>query len=74
MKRIIMKTLFYISPKKLYNKGFAPFLNSDRIDKYNGTWMGLAIYKKIVENHSGLITATSRLGKDSTFDIYHPMI
>jgi signal transduction histidine kinase len=41
-------------------------------DKYEGTGIGLAIVKKIVENHNGFISATSELGKGATFDIYIP--
>ena len=39
---------------------------------YAGTGIGLAIVKKIVENHNGIITATSELKKGATFDIYIP--
>ena len=39
---------------------------------YAGTGIGLAIVKKIVENHNGVITATSELKKGATFDIYIP--
>lgn len=39
---------------------------------YGGTGIGLAIVKKIVENHNGTITATSELNKGATFDIFIP--
>jgi signal transduction histidine kinase len=39
---------------------------------YTGTGIGLAIVKKIVENHNGIITATSELSKGAQFDIYIP--
>ncbi|MCW3104827.1 MAG: hypothetical protein JWO09_3267 [Bacteroidetes bacterium] len=41
-------------------------------DVYIGTGIGLAIVKKIVENHNGIITATGELNKGVTFDIYIP--
>ncbi|WP_194973904.1 chemotaxis protein CheB [Aquiflexum lacus] len=41
-------------------------------DEYPGTGIGLAIVKKVVENHHGLINATSELTKGTKFDIYLP--
>ncbi len=43
-------------------------------NKYGGTGIGLAIVKKIVENHNGIITATGQLNEGATFDIYIPTI
>jgi len=41
-------------------------------DKFRGTGIGLAIVKKIVENHNGYITAQGILNQGATFDIYLP--
>jgi signal transduction histidine kinase len=40
--------------------------------EYSGTGIGLAICKKIIENHHGFILATSELGKGSAFILYLP--
>jgi PAS domain S-box-containing protein len=40
--------------------------------QYNGTGIGLAIVKKIVDNHHGVISAKGQLNKGATFDIYIP--
>ena len=40
--------------------------------EYTGTGIGLAIVKKIVENHNGYITASSGQNKGATFNIYIP--
>ena len=42
-------------------------------DEYAGTGIGLAIVKKIVENHNGMITATGELNQGARFDIYIPV-
>lgn len=61
--------------------GFEPYFN-ERIfgvfqklhgkEMYEGTGIGLAIVKKIVENHKGIIKATGQLGQGARFDIYIP--
>ncbi len=40
---------------------------------YSGTGIGLAICKKIVDNHSGYILAESVSGKGATFNIFLPI-
>ncbi|WP_290841101.1 ATP-binding protein [Flavobacterium sp.] len=40
--------------------------------EYEGTGIGLAIVRKIVENHNGVVTARSKPDMGSVFDIYIP--
>jgi PAS domain S-box-containing protein len=62
--------------------GFAPRYKEKIFDvfqrlhgrsEYTGTGIGLAIVKKIVENHNGVITANGTEGEGATFDIYLPV-
>ena len=55
------------------DKIFEVFQRLHGQDEYAGTGIGLAIVKKIVENHHGIITATSQLNQGATFDIYLPV-
>ena len=55
------------------SKIFEVFQKLHSKDEYSGSGIGLAIVKKIVENHKGIITATGELNKGATFNIYIPV-
>jgi hypothetical protein len=59
--------------EKYLDKIFQPFQRLHGKHEYSGTGMGLAICRKIVERHHGMITAKSILGKGSTFIITLPV-
>jgi signal transduction histidine kinase len=54
-------------------KIFEVFQRLHSSDEYSGTGIGLAICKRIVENHRGTISAKSTLGKGSVFSINLPV-
>ncbi len=53
-------------------KIFEVFQRLNGKEKYKGTGIGLAIVKKIVDNHNGIIKASGEPGKGARFDIYLP--
>ncbi len=58
--------------ERFLEKIFQMFQRLHTKDAYSGTGIGLAICKKIMENHSGTITAKSTPGTGSVFSIYLP--
>ncbi len=52
---------------------FNVFERLHEYNEYKGTGIGLAICKRIVENHKGIITATGKPNHGATFDIYIPV-
>jgi len=42
------------------------------VKDYPGTGIGLAIVKKIVDNHQGFISAQAESGHGATFTLYLP--
>ncbi|MGO9017357.1 MAG: PocR ligand-binding domain-containing protein [Syntrophobacteraceae bacterium] len=59
--------------EKYLERIFAPFQRlHDRSSQYEGTGMGLAICKRIVERHGGVLAARSEPGKGSTFILTLP--
>lgn len=51
---------------------FEVFQRLHTFEEYGGTGIGLAICKRIIENHNGVITATGKLGQGAQFDIFIP--
>jgi signal transduction histidine kinase len=59
--------------EKYLDRLFKPFHRLHGRDAYEGTGIGLAICKKIVERHHGSITASSRPGAGARFTIRLPL-
>jgi PAS domain S-box-containing protein len=59
--------------EKYANNIFALFERLNSKDDYEGTGIGLAITKKIIEKYNGLITARSKEGKGSNFMFLLPV-
>ncbi|MCE3260138.1 MAG: chemotaxis protein CheR, partial [Bacteroidetes bacterium] len=57
---------------KFNERIFEVFQRLHTKDDYEGTGIGLAICKKIAENHKGFIKASGRENEGAVFDIYMP--
>lgn len=59
--------------EKYVDNVFALFERLNSKDKYEGTGIGMAITKKIIDKHNGLITASGKEGKGAEFKIILPI-
>ncbi|MEL1244539.1 response regulator [Flavobacterium sp. DGU11] len=59
--------------ERFLDKIFIIFQSLNDRSSYEGTGIGLAIAKKIIEKHNGIITAKSEVGKGSCFTMVLPV-
>lgn len=52
---------------------FIIFQRLNNLKTYSGTGIGLALCKKIVDHHDGIITAESEIGQGATFNVILPV-
>ncbi|OQW49208.1 MAG: hypothetical protein A4S09_03835 [Proteobacteria bacterium SG_bin7] len=59
--------------EKYLDRIFTIFQRLHGRHEYEGTGIGLAVCRKIVDRHNGMVTARSKLGQGSTFSISLPI-
>jgi len=59
--------------QKYADRIFSLFQRLHGRSEFAGTGIGLAVCKKVVENHAGYLSACSRPGLGSTFRVYLPV-
>jgi len=71
--RIVVKDNGIGFDERYLDKIFVIFQSLNDRKSYEGTGIGLAIAKKIIEKHNGLITAKSTLGNGASFVLILPL-
>src|SRR5262249_2115361 len=59
--------------EKYLDRIFQPFQRLHSRDRFEGTGMGLAVCRRIVERHGGAITARSNIDRGTTFVVTLPV-
>ena len=59
---------------QFHNEVFAPFRRLSARHEYEGSGMGLAICKRIIEQHEGEISIESQVGQSTTFVVKFPKV